>query len=1680
MKSPIAVVASLLLVALTGSFGLNLGTAGVSDLRDTKICYWGKICGFTADCTIQLKEKAETAAGLAKTSSARLDLALDFNVTSQCGSDKHQFYRLDVTEFFGGEDDQSAVQDITRFPVFFSQRRSDGKIENVYTSTREKKSLARFKHGLITSLAKQVHHSALEKIGSDAKEVTYAFEGEDPSGPFVAKHTLKHDQKSGGIVLVESITYDDHDSKSYQKKVATSHHFRIGGQVMKIEQTKTTKTFLQKDGRASRIRSKDSLKVGSNKPLGLKPAQPTPSAGQQMFKVSYDVSRLGEGVVPTPCKGDTTLAEFENDIQELLGGAHARSLRQPFSEEEMETDEEEMDPGETLLKAEDVLSNGEFDFDEVAPLMSKTTAHLVTNHAWKLFHQGSLDVEAMKKVLGALTGTRSPEAYDELLKVLKDKTAHMELREQAVVSLIHANHERPPPAYVVNSVAEVSKSSDPIANQATLLLGALLETRPESDMDAVSQLQSLEQELNSMDPTNVGTADRAVTLLGALGNARAVGATKNVLHFLDSPVEKVRVAAVEAIREMRNANQPATAPADSDNGIIMLEDFLEDEADPEVETYSFLAESMGESRDFLDQASSIAGNKNTELKARSKVGAKWSDASAGVYGTTTLHAKMYKYRTPVMEVGYNGGVAKAATGGNIGGLDMYVNIVGKRVLARKYDFENQDLHVGGVCPKDVFSAPGSQRRPAQMWYRSLFKFKAPFTVGPVPMSVSVELSGGVGYQMLLAGYANCKSDAKINDMVIVGGASPHGKFSIITKAAVDVWVASAGVEGSTLLMSGNLPAYSLASTSKACGHLDYEPGTLSGNIDLFAQVAQNRVNKNLVSWQGSSVRKSLLSNCGGVTLGEFLQASPAAAAAATPAETVVPAQATQAKRTSIFTSAASGSGHGAQAEDLLEESVSEGQEQTVESSSIHDSLHAATHALIKHARATGGLLLDGAALAGGALPQGWKRAEAAARQAKDEMVHQGAETRKIVRHGGERNRDTTRHGGEEARSVVRRSNRRVDEQVEEGGAEARHLVRSSATRDRDTTRRAATETEEVAFEEAGQQRRQTRRAEQREEGEVNGNRKASRREVEELQHEMKEMEDKEDTERMRKMFRRQIDRVVEAEESDKEMLERKADRDRLRRAEDKEKERTKDIESDLKAEELQKAERRQMKRVRQQSERNFEKLDQEENFKEVRSQVRRSADKKDFERRHFDQVQDQIRRTDSDEKSRERLDREEQRIEQATDRQKEMLHDVEEVNQDVRRSNSRERRGSRRMKKDLEGDFRRTASRNDERDEMKSVRDQARRNAEREAQREDEEAVEETVRENAERNRRQTRDAARETDGTVRQTADEQEAERQATETQETAREASREERETQREADRQVEGTIEAEQDSDTQARRFAGFDKELETADEQQGERAREQREAQREAGTRQREELQEWSNEESQQQREADAKVEGVEERGEERQKEDLARYGSEREASFARAEARTDRQNRNVRRNMRDMNKHWETEQKHVSNRMSRMSARDRRRADKQTKHFARRMSRLQAREVTDEEAAKNTLVRQLARRSDRTSKRFARVTKRTTERFERTKQSINERIARESGRVGAEFAQQQAHEQNRLARLEGRANTNTAQLNTDFSGRMTRTENRDDNELARTNQRFGLRTGRSEQRFAAMIPHAGGN
>gem|GEM_PF-4589900 len=152
-----------------------------------------------------------------------------------------------------------------------------------------------------------------------------------------------------------------------------------------------------------------------------------------------------------------------------------------------------------------------------------------------------------------------------------------------------------------------------------------------------------------------------------------------------------------------------------------------------------------------------------------------------------------------------------------------------------------------------------------LFNRTFFSASKTFTILFIPVTVTASLNGNAGI----------KVDGSVNTTVVKLVATPKGSVYASASAAVNVIVASIGVEGNLTLINASLPTTGqLVSTS--CSTLDwnlksdFNINTLSGNLKAFVKIKllfiKKKASLTIAQWSGSTKNWNLVNTTSTVPL----------------------------------------------------------------------------------------------------------------------------------------------------------------------------------------------------------------------------------------------------------------------------------------------------------------------------------------------------------------------------------------------------------------------------------------------------------------------------------------------------------------------------------------------------------------------------------------------------------------------------------------------------------------------------------------------------------------------------------------------------------------------------------------------------------------------------------------------
>jgi hypothetical protein len=221
------------------------------------------------------------------------------------------------------------------------------------------------------------------------------------------------------------------------------------------------------------------------------------------------------------------------------------------------------------------------------------------------------------------------------------------------------------------------------------------------------------------------------------------------------------------------------------------------------------------------------------------------DASLNAYPATDTHGAqlraMGEGRAFATVLGKNLNVTRATvsavadqTAGN--NLSAALYVVGQEIWSKSYG-------ASGIPDSGLGEYP--------LFNREFFESSAYFSVWGIPIRVTVGANGSAGVK--LYGYL---SEAGINLV-----AAPESGVYGVASAAVDIYVAAIGVEGTLTLIKATLPT-TLSLVAASCGDVDWKlatdlvGNTLSGKLSVFVKIRLLFIKKKksikIADWKGET------------------------------------------------------------------------------------------------------------------------------------------------------------------------------------------------------------------------------------------------------------------------------------------------------------------------------------------------------------------------------------------------------------------------------------------------------------------------------------------------------------------------------------------------------------------------------------------------------------------------------------------------------------------------------------------------------------------------------------------------------------------------------------------------------------------------------------------------------------
>mmetsp|Transcript_14745 Transcript_14745/g.34523 ORF Transcript_14745/g.34523 Transcript_14745/m.34523 type:complete len:1736 (+) Transcript_14745:3-5210(+) len=812
---------SLCLATLGSSEEVDLGSIPVDQLEDTRVCDLGTACSFSCDVQLSGKEAAVTAHGSARKYSARQQFSLQFEVTSECGSTANLYFRLDVTEVKGG--DFFSTEEIRKYPVFFTQDRTTGKVMSVFSSKNDKKAVRKIKLGLVSSVAKKVHSGALVPRASHetTAPVHYAYQSSDSDGKFEGRHFLTP-EADGGFVLVEWATYDRSDV--------------VEGASLK--QTRRSTANIDSEGRVTSLTEQRSFSVGTLQQMLHPAVNAVPSAGKFKVKLETTVTRGAHKPTGTSCSGPQfDLIEFADYANHHLDGAVSREFDAPFTAEDLEDAADPQDIQALLSRAEVLLKNGEFDPILHRDLLRDETVAHIAAYAMQLFAAGSLQTSQMATVVTSLGSVRTASAYAALSSALKNTALPAAVRLAAATALLPNSEELADvaPAAAIAEVAEVafSQGDADVIERATLVLGALLR---HSHVAAATHTPRLVAALRAAE------GQRAETLLRALGNAGQVSSLSAVTAFLTADAPELRAAAVDALRF-------ATLNAEAANALTAAVH----DADPQVAAAARSVSSrqgmnllvpQGDDKTLVRRQWNLSGDKNGNLVSAAELRLKWETEDRQVLAESALRTQLLRSKLALLSATVSG---KWQAGVVASALD--VKMLGYTVASRLQVTEQ--VVAGGKCPTLLANPSAATVAEVSVLSKTHAVPLAPVSFGLTTVTLSLASDMSMGVRALLQAHTGCTTASGSADDAFLVGVLPHGELAYSVDTKISSFLTDLGMRARVALLDGDLETYVIASNNATSAHVDSTTAPLSGSVEVTGRVRPfTEKAVSLVDWTG--------------------------------------------------------------------------------------------------------------------------------------------------------------------------------------------------------------------------------------------------------------------------------------------------------------------------------------------------------------------------------------------------------------------------------------------------------------------------------------------------------------------------------------------------------------------------------------------------------------------------------------------------------------------------------------------------------------------------------------------------------------------------------------------------------------------------------------------------------------
>lgn len=849
---------------------------GLNGQKETRVCAKGQVTTYKAHVEFKAHDETESNTGEKHTKDISGSSEVSFEV-SAVSADSNEC-KLQITAACSVADAEGKQCDtegtLTAHATYFKEA-DDGETVDIHTMAEESAEASSLKIAIINVLSQKIEASSLD--------TDIEFSGHDIDGAYKAKQRMV---KNGATVLlistqVHSDTVEDDHSSDTDHGIAKKHsetHAEIDtatGSCNKVSKKAEVDSGSEADV------DDDAIKEQQN-PVG------TPGVGELKVNGSIKVVKTGSHAVePEEIKAGQT-AFLQLQAGNKLRHHHPRArLNIPASVAEV---------AQHVEDARAAMAQPDFNVAMLRRSLNGQTAEQVIAAALGMTRAGKMPVANLISTLSACHRIRTPAAQQALLAVLVDDALPFSVREQALVSLTHADYERRPDAELVHGLARFAFGSDSsvLSARATMVLGNAIRGHADKALSA-RYVHALAGALHG------SSAQRAMHLLGALANAgpSAAHLSASVAPFVVSADSGVRHQALLALQGMApSAESSAAVRAASAYDLNAARHQGAETSDLETEIDALLdvetEARTGISVSIYSKSYRVSGTDSVNLSINGDISAAYADSTISLSGSGYFKTKVFKggdkltegiltaskksgekakitFTTKLLNVqimvstlwSQSSAAADAAELLEVSGGDVADFALGSAVTDLAINAESE---VMGACPVD------GNNIKIKDWNKEFFRLSYTYYGLLIPITLTAGLTGNVAINAVFAISTGC-TYAGANTYGLVAGAAPSASISVFAHAYVTIFPFRAALEGSIVLLSGNLPLTGDMSTKHAHGFIKGTLSSVSGSLDAAFYMFEckgffcskggyhkNLGRFNIVKWSGVSKTWTLYSS----------------------------------------------------------------------------------------------------------------------------------------------------------------------------------------------------------------------------------------------------------------------------------------------------------------------------------------------------------------------------------------------------------------------------------------------------------------------------------------------------------------------------------------------------------------------------------------------------------------------------------------------------------------------------------------------------------------------------------------------------------------------------------------------------------------------------------------------------